>query len=212
MLRLLRGHGQQREPQSRRLPRVSDDLVLLVVGFRRGDSRATATLLTALGTSMLQMVRRVLGSIDPDVEDVFQESMLALVRALPAFRGECSTRHFGCRIATLTALKARRRRLGDPQLHAAANDEARWEVVDETDWELSSCRRAVVRKLLDELPAEQAEAITLHYLAELTVEEVASTTDAPVETVRSRLRLAKTALREHAALDPSLSELLEDKR
>jgi RNA polymerase sigma-70 factor (ECF subfamily) len=159
---------------------------------------------------MLQMVRRVLGAHDADVEDVFQEALLALVRALPGFRGDCSTRHFSCRVATLTALKARRRRLGQVEMLAAADDEERWEAVDEHDWALSSCRRQLLRTLLDELPAEQAEALTLHYLGGLTVDEAARATGAPAETVRSRLRLAKAALRERAALDPSMSELLED--
>jgi len=191
-------------------PRVADDLAALVVGARRGERDATATLLTTLGPSMLQMVRRVLGANHADVEDVLQESLLALVRALPTFRGDCSTRHFGCRVATLTSLKARRRRLGEVAILAPADGEAAFEAVDEQDWALSSCRRQVLRRLLDELPAEQAEALTLHYLGGLTVEESARAASVPAETVRSRLRLAKVALRERAALDPSMSELLED--
>lgn len=193
------------------MPRVHDDLLGLVADCRRGDLRALSTLLSALGPPMLQMIRRILGGADPDVEDVFQEAMLSVARALPSFRGECSTRHFGCRIATLTALKARRRRSGVPEVLASGTDDARCEGIDETDWALSACRRHLVRQLLDELPAEQAETMTLHYLAGLTVEEVASAVRAPIETVRSRLRLAKAALRERVALDPSMSELLEDK-
>jgi RNA polymerase sigma-70 factor (ECF subfamily) len=219
VLKLLRGRSQRAESEAesgaesgaRRMPRVHDDLMGLLAGCRRGDARALATLLSALGPPMLQMIRRVMGGADPDVEDVFQEAMLSVTRALPSFRGECSTRHFGCRIATLTALKARRRRAGIPEVLASGLDDDRCEGLDAPDWALSSCRRRVVRQLLDELPAEQAETMTLHYLAGLTVEEVASAVRVPVETVRSRLRLAKAALRERVALDPSMSEVLEDK-
>jgi RNA polymerase sigma-70 factor (ECF subfamily) len=215
VLKLLRGRNQQSASVGGRLPRVPDDLAGLVDGWRRGEAGAAATLLAALGPPMLQMVRRVLGSTDIEVEDVFQEAMLAVARALPTFRGECSTRHFGCRVATLTALKARRRRIGARQVfapgRAESEAEGRWEGIDETDWVLSSCRRKVVRELLDELPAEQAEALTLHYLAGMTVDEVAAATGVPAETVRSRLRLGKVSLRARAALDPSMSELLEDK-
>ena len=208
MLRLLRGHSAQAgtEPP----PRAVDDLAALVAGCRCGERGATATLLTSLGPSMLQMVRRVLGTSDPDVEDVFQESLMALVRALATFRGECSTRHFGCRIATLTALKARRRKHSGIQEVLAPDDDVVGEGADERDWALASCRRETLRRLLDELPGAQAEALVLHYIAGLTVDEIAGTLATAVETVRSRLRLAKTALRERIATDPSMLELLED--
>ncbi|HEY5282716.1 MAG TPA: RNA polymerase sigma factor [Polyangia bacterium] len=168
------------------------------------------TLLTALGPLMLQMIRRVLGASDSDVEDVFQEALMGVVRALPGFRGECSTRHFGCRIATLTALKARKRRQGGIDKSLPRDDEEPWEGVDEHDFALASCRRQILRRLLDELPGAQAEALVLHYIAGLTVEEIAGAVGGPAETVRSRLRLAKTALRERAAADPSMLDLLED--
>jgi len=168
------------------------------------------TLLTSLGPSMLQMVRRVLGASDPDIEDVFQEALMGVVRALPGFRGDCSTRHFGCRIATLTALKARRRRQGALERVLPADNENPWEGVDGHDFALVSCRRQFLGRLLDELPGAQAEALGLHYIAGLTIEEIASTTSASCETVRSRLRLAKAALRERAAADPSMIQLLED--
>ena len=159
---------------------------------------------------MLQMVRRVLGGSDPDVEDVFQESLMALVKALPVFRGECSTRHFACRIATLTALKARRRKHAGIQEVLAAYDEEPADSADQHDWALASCRRQTLRRLLDDLPGVQAEALVLHYVAGLTVEEIAGALGAAVETVRSRLRLAKAALRERIATDPSMLALLED--
>jgi len=208
VLRLLRDRREQ--PRAEPLPRAVDDLAALVADCRRGERAATATLLTSVGHSMLQMIRRVLGGNDPDVEDVFQESLMALVKALPAFRGDCSTRHFACRIATLTALKARRRRRAGIQEVLLAGDEAPGESADERDWALASCRRQTLRRLLDELPGVQAEALVLHYIAGLTVEEIASTLGAAAETVRSRLRLAKTALRERAATDPSMLALLED--
>ena len=168
------------------------------------------TLLTALGPLMLQMVRRVLGAGDCDVEDVFQESLMGVVRALSGFRGECSTRHFGCRIATLTALKARQRRQGGIVKDLPLDDAEPWEGVDDHDFALASCRRQILRRLLDELPGAQAETLVLHYIAGLTVEEIAGAARIPAETVRSRLRLAKAALRERAAADPSMLDLLED--
>jgi RNA polymerase sigma factor (sigma-70 family) len=187
-----------------------DDLAPLVRRARGGERDAQRTLLTIVGPLMLQMVRRVLGSGNSDVEDVFQEAAMGLLRSLPGFRGDCGTRHFACRVATLTALKARRRQANEPTAALADTDDEPAEAVDDRDWAMSAHRRDMLRRLLDELPDAQAEALVLHCVAGLTIDELAGATRTPVETARSRLRLAKAALRERIALDPTLTELLED--
>jgi RNA polymerase sigma-70 factor (ECF subfamily) len=190
--------------------RGADDLAPLVARCRRGEKAATRTLLCALGPSMLQMVRRVMGANHADVEDVLQEALVGFLDALPGFRSESTTRHFARRIATLTALKARRRGSGALVEPAVPLDEECWAELDPHDWALVSCRRQTLRRLLDDLPVPQAEAMVLHCVAGMTVEEIAVATDCPPETVRSRLRLAKAVLRERAAADPAMGELLED--
>ena len=76
--------------------------------------RQCKPLLTLLARSMLQVIRRVLGARHPHVEDTLQEAMLATARALLTFRGECSARHLGSRIATFVAIGARRRQMPPP--------------------------------------------------------------------------------------------------
>jgi RNA polymerase sigma factor (sigma-70 family) len=210
VLKLLRGRNERAETGSGRLPRVVDDLAGLVTRYRSGETGALTTLLSTLGPSVLQMVRRTLGAGDPDVEDVFQESLIAIVRALPSFRGECSTRHFGCRVATLTALKARRRKHAGIRVDLIETDDGPLDPTDESDCALATCRRQILRRLLDELPDVQAEALVLHHITGLTVDEIADASGAAMETVRSRLRLAKAALRARIEADPSMLELLED--
>jgi len=190
-----------------------DDLRGLVASSLAGSREAQRTLLSNLGPSMLQMVRRVLGTRDPDVEDVFQEAAWGLVRALPSFRATCSTRHFACRVALLTALKARRRRpratsseeLGD--LQEALSDPA--EGANPGAQVLAASRRRVLRRLLDELPEAQASALLLHCVGGFSIEEIATSMDVPLETTRSRLRLAKASLRDLITADPAAAELFE---
>jgi RNA polymerase sigma factor (sigma-70 family) len=210
VLKLLRGRNERVESGSGRLPRVADDLAPLVARCRNGEAAATATLLSALGPSMLQMVRRVLGAHDPDIEDVLQESLIAVARALPGFRGECSTRHFGCRVATLTALKSRRRRHADLRTALGEVEELPIAAHGTGDCAQAACRRQILRRLLDALPGVQAEALVLHHFTGLTVDEIADASGVAHETVRSRLRLAKAALRARIATDPSMLDLLED--
>jgi RNA polymerase sigma-70 factor (ECF subfamily) len=65
----------------------------------------------------------------------------------------------------------------------------------------------VVRELLDTLSDPLAEALALHCILGYTVQEVAATCAVPQETVRSRLRLAKQALRKRILGDPLLRQV-----
>jgi RNA polymerase sigma-70 factor (ECF subfamily) len=67
----------------------------------------------------------------------------------------------------------------------------------------------VLRSLFEELPDAQSEALVMHVALDLKVWEVAAATGAPVNTVRSRLRLAKAALRLRIESEPALRDALE---
>ena len=93
-------------------------------------------------------------------EIAVQQSLVALIQALPAFRGECAPAGYACRIAFRTALAMRKRS------HLARNRYATSADTDEfpdsdSPGALSDARRrtTVVRTLLDQIPAEQAEAL-----------------------------------------------------
>lgn len=64
------------------------------------------------------------------------------------------------------------------------------------------------RWLLDELPEEQAETMLYRVLLEYSLQETADATGAPLNTVRSRLRLARETLQKRMNRDPSLLELV----
>ncbi len=69
--------------------------------------------------------------------------------------------------------------------------------------------RQILHELCDELPGEQTEALVLHCVMGMTVDEVAAASGTPRNTVRSRLRLAKQALRTRIENDRRLADLLE---
>jgi RNA polymerase sigma-70 factor (ECF subfamily) len=68
-------------------------------------------------------------------------------------------------------------------------------------------RREAMRSLLDQLPLEQAETLTLRVVLGMSLGEVAEATGAPVNTVRSRVRLAREALRKRIEGDPAIAAL-----
>src|SRR5262245_3718430 len=105
MLRIIKGRRDSPAfgNDAWRRPKVIDELAPLAQRAKTGDEKATRTLLAALGSSMLQVIRRILGeSGRADVEDVFQDAAFGFVEALENFRGDCSVRHFACRVAVLT--------------------------------------------------------------------------------------------------------------
>jgi RNA polymerase sigma factor (sigma-70 family) len=188
-------------------------MVALVRRVLAGDRKATRSLLGAVGPAMLRAIRKVLARSAQEVEDVAQEAMEALVAALPSFRGECPVLHFARRVAVLTALANRRRLDLRAQWAADAPDQAEpgGVAADPSPAEALFLRgrREALEALLDELPANQAEVLVLHVALGFTIDEIAGATSRPAETIRSRLRLAKQALRDRIQASPALSEILE---
>jgi RNA polymerase sigma-70 factor, ECF subfamily len=179
-----------------------------------GDLVALRTLLNTLTPQFLRIVRRVLGAHHPDVEDIAQECALELLGALGRFRGESTIQHFACRVALQTAMNARRkfgagkRRL--PEGSHLDADEIPDGKHDPESRVASRLGLELLRQLCDELPAAQSEALALHLVLGHTITEVAAICEAPVETIRSRLKTAKATLTERAMKDPILREWVEE--
>lgn len=161
------------------------------------DGDAMAELLTEVAPAVVRAIRVVLGPHAVDLEDVKQQALLNVMRAVPSFRGECHPAGFASRIAVHTALTARRRARGQRLFFSDAADLAELAVTGprRMDSELALYRRHFVRDLLLRLPEEQAEVLALHVILGHSLPEIAAATSTPVATVKSRLRLAKEYLR-----------------
>jgi RNA polymerase sigma-70 factor (ECF subfamily) len=160
---------------------------------------------------VLAAVRGVLGASAADVEDVAQDSLIALLDALPNFRGDCPIASFACGVAVRTALRSRRRWLRRAPKHEQfEREQLGAEPSGGVDVELDRARRlAVLRGLLAALPLAQAEALALRCLLEADLPEIAAAAGVPINTVRSRIRLARQALLQRIDADPSLRALFE---
>jgi RNA polymerase sigma factor (sigma-70 family) len=169
-------------------------------------------LLKALAPGMIRAAHALMGAQHPDVDDVVQQALIGLVQALPSFRGECSHAHFASRIVARTVVTARHRAKvradrRDDEIDVDAMESG---AHSQSELVLAERRRRVVRELLDQLPEEQAETFALRVGMGFSLPEVAAATQVPLNTVRSRVRLAKEALKRRIDADPKLLELLED--
>jgi RNA polymerase sigma-70 factor (ECF subfamily) len=178
-----------------------------------GDPSALRHLLDEVAPLMVRAARRILGRRHAEVEDVAQQALAAFVERLPTFRNESSVAHFAQRIAIYRALSARRaaaiRRRVSADAASELADQAGAPFEPPDAGVVERTRRALLVDALAALPAPQAEALALHFLFDHTVAEIAEMTSSPEETVRSRLRLGKRALRERIEREPDLACLRE---
>lgn len=191
--------------------RPADPMLELARHAAAGDLAATGRLLRAVGPRMTGAVRAVLGPAHPDFDDAVQQALIALVQALPAFRGECSPASYGARIAVRVAVATRKmsRVRAARRDHLASREPPPEPLATPGDDDAAERRRRLLRELLSELPEEQAESMALRVVLGWSLEEVSDATGAPINTVRSRLRLAREALRKRIEADPRLFEELE---
>jgi RNA polymerase sigma factor (sigma-70 family) len=172
-----------------------------------GDSVATRRLLELVAPRVARAVRAVMGPGHPDLDDAVQLSFIGLIQALRAFRGECSPERFAARIAVRTAGAVRRRaRTRTAREDGSVDPDTYGGVLADPR---ADRRKAALRELLDDLPEEQSEALAMRVALGWSLKDIAETTGVPVNTVRSRMRLAKEALRRRLADDPELAAELE---
>jgi len=210
MLRLIAG---SKPPDSPPRDGPRDELAELCKSVENGDAQALRTFLATVVPQLLRVARRVLGPSHPYVEDVAHDAAYAVVAQLGQFRGESTILNFSRRVAVQTAMNVRRRDAAQKRARTReARDPDTFQAEASNPEELAAHGALVpiLRQLLDELPEALAEAFALNVILGYTVVEIAELVQAPVETVRSRLRLAKQALRNRALAHPALRDVLEE--
>lgn len=162
-----------------------DHLTRLAVAAR-DDQRELSGFLSEVQTDVWRLCRAL---VDADhVDDVAQDSLIRLMKALPSFRAESSARTWALRITRYTCAdwvrqRQRQRRLvGDlsdlaPRQHLAAES-------GRVDLEL----------LLDTLPADNRDAFALTQVIGLSYLEAAEVCGCEVGTIRSRVSRARERL------------------
>jgi RNA polymerase sigma-70 factor (ECF subfamily) len=146
------------------------DLVEKALG---GDERSFRKILEEHYALIYSVVRGILGSAS-EGEDVVQEVLIKIFRALPAFRGEARLSTWIYRIAR-NDLAAR----GD----------------DPGTAHRKLITRERLERLMERLDEPQRVALELRYIGEKSYEEIAEIMDIPLGTVKTYIYRAKISLK-----------------
>ena len=168
---------------------------LLVLRCRRGDPAAWRQLIGHWEHRLLYYVRRLVGG-ERDAWDVLQQTWLAAYRALPALNEPRALRAWLYRIAHRQAVSHLRRAGAAPDSGAAGIDDAAdvpGGASDDPSFPAEVAEQ--VHAGLATLSLAHREVLTLHFLEDVSVDEIAAILDVPAGTVKSRLFHAKRALR-----------------
>ena len=162
---------------------------------RSGDQVAFARLVDLEGPRAYRLARAILGS-SQDAEEAVQEAFLHAWRELPRLRDIASWPAWFRRITVRAAIDRGRRR---PRVREI--DLGTFEPSDASQANLEVEARADVARALRSLAPEDRALLTLRFLDDLEVPDVAAALGVPAGTVKSRLSRLLERLRADAAIE-----------
>jgi RNA polymerase sigma-70 factor (ECF subfamily) len=173
---------------------ADEDLMRLV---RAGDARAFEVLYERHSAAAFSLAYRMCGTRGA-AEDVTQEAFLAAWRSGARYdRARGSVRTWLLGIVHNRAIDSLRRGAVHDRRRSGDEEAAeRLEAPDRTDADaLRRDEARALRTLIDELPDEQGRVIELAYFGGFTHREIAEMLDAPIGTIKGRMRLGLEKMR-----------------
>ena len=178
----------------------------LLARYRTGDAAAFEVLYARHRQGLYRFLVSLCNKAEL-AEEIYQETWLSLIRSNTQPQGRASFRTWLFQIARNRLIDHWRKHgihnplhdSYDEQLHAQADDSAG------PEQQLSLSRdQARLDTALQALPEDQREVFLLRVHGDLDVPQIATLTNAPLETVKSRLRYAQQKLRRLLAEEVSV--------
>jgi RNA polymerase sigma-70 factor, ECF subfamily len=174
---------------------LADEDVMQLV--RRGDARAFEVIYERHSAAAFSLAYRMMGT-RAGAEDVTQEAFLSMWRSGARYdRARGSVRTWVLGIVHHRAIDAlRRATVHDRRRAGDEGIEQRLEARERTDVEVARREEAgAVRGALATLPPDQVQVLELAYFGGFTHTEIADLLEAPVGTVKGRMRLGLKKMR-----------------
>ncbi len=159
----------------------------------QGDDRAVHDCVDEYGDLVWRLARRYLNRADGEVEDAVQEVFVELWLAAPRFDpASGSEPAFVATLAHRRLTDYQRRVTARRKYEARARSESEPAILKDATAEREEVRRVAAE--FDGLPEEERRALWMSLYQGLTQHQISEATDAPIGTVKSRLRRAMIRL------------------
>nr|WP_085667631.1 MULTISPECIES: RNA polymerase sigma factor [unclassified Pseudomonas] len=169
----------------------------LLARYREGDGKAFEILYARHRQSLYRFLLGLSGKLEL-ADEVFQETWLSLIRSASQPQGRATFRTWLFQIARNRLIDHWRKHGARQPLHDSYDEQFHAVSDDASDPEqLLNLSRDSQRleSALQSLPADQREVFLLRAHGDLDLAQIASLTETPLETVKSRLRYAQQKLR-----------------
>jgi RNA polymerase sigma factor (sigma-70 family) len=163
----------------------SIDDELLTIRCQMGDPAGFDDLIARWHAPLWSFVRRLVGN-DDAASEIFQDVWVRVIRGIPRLRDGAKLRAWLFGIARRTLMDHLRQEYARSPMVDVDVDEIAADAPAVQDTDLQELERA-----LGQLPIIEREVVTLFYLHELSLIEVAAALNVPVGTIKSRLFRAK---------------------
>ncbi|HUF17987.1 MAG TPA: sigma-70 family RNA polymerase sigma factor [Thermoanaerobaculia bacterium] len=165
-------------------------LELLAIRCQLGEPAAIDELVERWHSPLWHYIRRLLGD-DGLAEEVHQDVWLRILRSLDRLREPAKLAPWLFSIARRAAMDHLRHRYGEAgfiQIEDESFVETEYSEIDFDEIE-------ILQGAIEDLPLVERETLTLFYLRELGLSDVATVLEIPIGTVKSRLHRARRLLR-----------------
>ncbi len=169
---------------------------LLAIRCQLGERAAFEALVARWHEPMWRYLRRLAGN-DDAARDLMQDTWLRVLRGIASLREPAKLRPWLFGIARRVAMDKFRYQYARP---AAEDVELDALAAPDSDLALDADFAALDAGIA-KLPAFEREAVTLFYLRELTIEEIAGLLGSPAGTIKSRLFRARQLLRRELSIE-----------
>ena len=181
----------------------------LIKRAQAGDAAALEALLKRHAPDVTRIAHRLLGP-SADLEDVVQEALFQVARALPRFEQRSKLSTWLYRVVANVVRMHLRHKAARPALELTEPSQIEQRVAVSATPEQRAQQSDDVRALyacLDTLSEKKRSVLVLHDLEGLAAAEIAEVLEIPLLTVRTRLFYARKELYAALAAQPELSHL-----
>jgi len=175
------------------------------------DRAAAEEVVARLGPRVRHTVWLLVGP-DNEAEDLINSCLLAILENLRNFKGTGSLEAWSGQLTYRVLMRLLKRRRRSERTVTLVDEDGG---ISMSNPERETATRGAmdgVGKLLERLPPKRRDTLVLRVLYGYSVAEVAALTDAPVNTVRDRIRVGLKELRQGIARDAATRELLGRKK